>query len=65
VKELSASLQDVSDRANTSLDDIHSILSDPAWAASLDSIQSATENVSEITAELEKASKAMPEIANP
>jgi len=65
LKELLAALREASERANASLDDIHSLLSDPAWTASLDSIQSATENVSEITAELEKASKAMPEIANP
>ena len=63
LRELSTALQEASGHANASLDDIHSILSDPAWAASLDSIQSATENVSGITAELEKASQQMPEIA--
>ena len=62
LKELSIALQGASGRTNASLDDIHSILSDPAWAASLDSIQSATENVSGITAELENASREMPEI---
>ncbi len=64
LKELTVTLQEVSERANTSLEDIHGLLSDPAWAASLDSIQSATENVSGITAELEKASQQMPEITN-
>jgi methyl-accepting chemotaxis protein len=62
LKQLSTALQEVSGRANASLDDIHSILSDPAWATSLDSIQSATQNVSGITTELEKASQEMPEI---
>ncbi len=62
LKELSTALQEASGRANASLDDIHSILSDPAWAASLDSIQSTTGNISGITAELEKASQQMPEI---
>jgi methyl-accepting chemotaxis protein len=60
--QLFIALQDTSERANTSLDDIHAILSNPAWAASIDSIQSTTENVSGITAELEKASQQMPEI---
>ncbi len=64
LKELSIVLKEASGLANASLDDIHAILSDPAWAASLDSIQSATENVSGITAELEKASEQMPEITN-
>jgi hypothetical protein len=63
LKELSTALQEASERANALLDDIHAILSDPAWAASLISIQSTTENVSGITAELEKASQQMPEIA--
>jgi hypothetical protein len=63
LKELSITLQETSGRANTSLDDIHHLLSDPAWAESLDSIQSVTENISGITAELEKASQQMPEIA--
>jgi hypothetical protein len=62
LKELSTVLQEASGRANASLDDIHSILSDPAWVVSLNSIQSATGNVSGITAELEKASQQMPEI---
>jgi len=61
--QLSIALQDTRERANAGLDDIHQLLSDPAWAASLDSIQSATENVSRVAAELEKASKEMPEIA--
>jgi hypothetical protein len=64
LKELSVTLQEASGRANASLDDIHSILSDPAWTASLSSIQSTTENVSGITAELEKASQQIPEIAH-
>jgi hypothetical protein len=63
LKELTVTLQEASGRANTSLDDIHNILSDPAWAASLNSIQSTTGNISGITAELEKASQQMPEIA--
>jgi hypothetical protein len=62
LKELSTALEDASGLANASLDDIHRLLSDPAWAASLNSIQSTTENISEITAELEKASEQMPEI---
>jgi len=61
--QLSIALQDTRERANAGLDDIHQLLSDPAWPASLNSIQSATENVSRVTAELEKASKEMPEIA--
>jgi methyl-accepting chemotaxis protein len=62
LKELSTALQEASGRANASLDDIHSILSDPAWSASLDSIQSTSENVSGITEELGKASQQIPEI---
>jgi hypothetical protein len=62
LKSLSTALQEVSGRANASLDDIHVILSDPAWTASLGSIQLTTENVSGITEELEKASQQMPEI---
>jgi len=60
--ELSIALREASGRANASLDDIHKILSDPAWAASLNSIQSTTENISGIAAELERASQQMPEI---
>ena len=63
LKELSTTLREASGRANASLDDIHSILSDPAWTASLNSIRSTTENVAGITAELERASRQMPEIA--
>jgi hypothetical protein len=62
-KEASADLSEASDRANASLDDIHRLLSDPAWAESLNSIQSTTENVSGMTAELEKASRQIPEIS--
>jgi hypothetical protein len=62
LKELSTALRDASGRVNASFDDLHHLLSDPAWVASLDSIQSATENVSGITAELERASQQMPEI---
>jgi hypothetical protein len=62
-KEASMGLSEASDRANASLDDFHRLLSDPAWTASLASIQDTTEHVSGIAMELEEASRQMPEIA--
>jgi hypothetical protein len=62
-KEASTDLSEASDRMNASLDDIHRLLSDPAWTASLASIQDATNHVSGIAMELEEASRQMPEIA--
>jgi hypothetical protein len=62
-KEATTDLSEASDRANASLDDIHRLLADPAWAASLASIQETTEHVSGIAMELEEASRQMPEIA--
>jgi hypothetical protein len=62
-KEATTDLSKASDRANASLDDIHRLLSDPAWTASLASIQDTTEHISGIAMELEEASQQMPEIA--
>jgi methyl-accepting chemotaxis protein len=62
-KEATADLAETSDRANASLDDIHRLLSDPAWAGSLASIQNTTQHVSGISMELEAASRQIPEIA--
>jgi hypothetical protein len=62
-REATTNLSEASDRANASLDDIHHLLSDPAWTGSLTSIHDTTKHVSGIAMELEEASRQMPEIA--
>jgi hypothetical protein len=63
LKELSKTLSEASGRANASLDDIHRLLSDPAWLATLQEIQSISGHVDGVTAEIEESSKQMPSIA--
>jgi uncharacterized protein YoxC len=63
VRDLDMSVHEASERANASLDDVRSLLADPAWKAALQEIKDTAAHVDGVSAQLEDASKSMPGIA--
>ncbi len=63
VRHLDMSVREASERANSSLEDIHLLLADPAWKATLEEIRDTAAHVDGVSAQLEEASRSMPGIA--
>lgn len=63
IENLDRSLQEASQRANASLDDIHRLAADPAWSASLQEFRTSLEHIDGVAANLEQTSRSMPTVA--
>lgn len=63
IKTMEESLLEASGRANIGLDDIHRLLSDPVWQASLANVQASTDDIAATTEQIRLASDHLPDIA--
>ena len=63
IKDVGTSVKESSGKVNQNLDDLHLVMADPNWQASLAEIQSAAKHMDEVAAQMEEAAKSAPHIA--
>ena len=61
---LSSAIQTVTSKSVLTLDDIHSLMSDPSWKQALDNVASSTKHIDSMTESTDLAMKSMPDIAH-